>query len=78
MKEINTRRLKDVLAHHFGFAQIAGGKTGRDTWTDRKGRRIHPLTRHKSVSIAALYCTGMEMEAQGICSRTDFMRKFKN
>jgi hypothetical protein len=78
MKEIDTRRLKDVLKRQFGFTRGNGGSTGHETWVDRHGRRVHPVLRHKSVSIASLYCTGMEMEAQGVCSRTDFLRKFKS
>jgi hypothetical protein len=78
MKEIDTRRLKDVLKKQFGFNRGAGRSTGHETWVDRDGRRIHPVMRHKSVSIASLYCTGMEMEAQGVCSRTEFLRKFKS
>jgi hypothetical protein len=77
MKEIDTRRLKDVLKRHFGFIRGAGGATGHETWVDRRGRRIHPVLRHKSVSMAALYCTGLEMEAQGVCSRSEFLRKFR-
>jgi len=77
MKEIPTRRLKDVLAKQFGFARGNGGKTGHETWIDRSGRRVHPVLRHKSVSIASLYCTGMELEAQGVCSRTEFMYYFR-
>lgn len=77
MKEIDTRRLKDVLKKQFGFIRGAGCSTGHETWVDQHGRRIHPVLRHKSVSIASLYCTGMEMEAQGVCSRTEFLGKFK-
>jgi hypothetical protein len=77
MKEIETRRLKDVLRTHFGFTRGAGASTGHETWVDRCGRRIHPVMRHKSIPIASLYCTGMELESQGVCSRTEFMRKFK-
>jgi len=78
MREIDTRRLKDVLRSQFGFIRGNGGKTGHETWVDRHGRRIHPVLRHKSVSLGSLYCTGMELEAQGVCSRTEFLGKFKN
>lgn len=77
MREIPTRRFKDVLAKQFGFARANGGKTGHETWVDSNGRRIHPVLRHKSVSLASLYCTGAEMEAQGVCSRTEFMCCFR-
>jgi len=77
MKEIDTRRIKDVLKRRFGFSRGNGGSTGHETWVDRHGRRVHPVLRHKSVSIASLYCTGMELEAQGVCSRTEFMRSFR-
>ena len=79
MKEIDTRRLKDVLKRQFGFTRGgAGSGTGHETWVDRNGRRIHPVMRHKSISIASLYCTGMELEAQGVCSRSEFLRSLKN
>jgi hypothetical protein len=77
MKEIDTRRLKDVLKRHFGFTRRNGGSTGHETWVDRHGRRIHPVMRHKSISIASLYSTGMELENQGVCSRTEFMGRFR-
>ena len=79
MKEIATRRLKDVLSRQFGFTRGGTGNgTGHETWVDRHGRRIHPVMRHKSISIASLYCTGMELEAQGVCSRGEFMRKVRS
>jgi hypothetical protein len=77
MKEIDTRRLKDVLKRQFGFTRRNGGSTGHETWIDPHGRRVHPVMRHKSVSIASLYCTGMELEAQGVCSRSEFMRSVR-
>lgn len=77
MKEVATRRLKDVLTKQFGFIRGAGGGTGHETWVDTNGRRIHPVMRHKSVSLASLYCTGKEMESQGVCSRSEFLGKFK-
>ena len=78
MKEINTRRLKDVLRRNFGFTQSAGGKTGHETWVNHHGRRIHPVLRHKAVNFASLYCIGLELEAQGVCSRAEFLRAVKN
>jgi len=77
VKEIPTRRLKDVLTKQFGFTRGNGGKTGHETWMDAQGRRIHPVMRHKSISINSLYCTGMELEAQGVCSHIEFLRSLK-
>jgi hypothetical protein len=77
MKEIATRRLKDVLKRQFGFTRCNGASTGHETWVDRHGRRVHPVMRKKSISIASVYCTGMELEAQGVCSRTEFMRSIR-
>ena len=77
MKEINTRRLKDVLRRHFGFTQGTGGKTGHETWVNHQGRKVHPVLRHKAVPYADLYCIGLELEAQGVCRRTDFLRTVK-
>jgi hypothetical protein len=77
MKEIATRHLKDVLSRQFGFTRGNGGSTGHETWVDQHGRRIHPVLRHKSVSLGSLYCTGMELEAQGVCSHREFMRSVR-
>jgi hypothetical protein len=77
MKKIDTRRLKNVLGRKFGFTRSNGGSTGHETWVDRHGRRIHPVMRHKSVSIASVYCTGLELEAHGVCSRIEFMRSVR-
>jgi hypothetical protein len=77
MKEINTRRLKDVLRKHFGFTRGSGGMTGHETWVNHQGRRIHPVLRHKAVPLASVYCIGLELEAQGVCSRVEFLRAIK-
>jgi hypothetical protein len=77
MQEIDTRHLKDVLRRHFGFTQGTGGKTGHETWVNAQGRRIHPVMRKKAVPYAGLFCLGREMEAQGICSRAEFLRALK-
>lgn len=78
MREVDTRRLKDVLRTNFGFIQGAGGKTGRETWVNSEGRRIHPTLRHKAAPYTSLYRIGLELEAQGVCTRAEFLGTFKS
>lgn len=77
MKEVDTRRLKDVLRRQFGFTRGSGGMTGHETWVDEEGRRITPVLRHKTVPYAGLFCIGQQLETQGVCKRVDFLRTFR-
>jgi len=76
-KSYPTKRVEKVLRGYGLKRQAKGDGTDHEIWCDEKGRRVRPKMCWSEVAYPHLYCLGDQLEAQRICSRTEFLLAVK-
>ena len=71
-----TKRVRAVL-QSLGLHPLKGKAEGHEFWGNDKGRTCRPRLHSREMALAHVFSLGHELEAQGICSRTDFLRAVK-
>lgn len=71
-----TKRVRAVLKS-LGLHPLKGKAEGHESWGNNQGRTCRPRLHSREMALAHVFSLGHELEAQGICSRIDFLQAVK-
>ena len=79
MREIPTKIVKTALGR-WGFRKAPrGDASGHELWESADGtKRVRPCFRRKEVNLAAVFSLALQLEAQGVCGRREFLAEVKD
>lgn len=77
MKTVSAIKVKAVL-HELGLRRGRGKGDGHELWIDASGqRRVHPPLRAKDLHVGLIHSLGLDLQAQGICTRQEFRKRLE-